>query len=184
MSLSLSSQVVQFLVNSRMVYPPSSTPRTKNQSWLESMGGSASCTAKRSCRREKQCLVASHLSLTTKVKQPQIDASQCMCDQTDRYTARIRAWAKEGGGLADIFVVACSAAPCLAYNCVIYSGARASGLDCEQWPIWRRHLFPSFGRPASNPGHIIVLKSPVAYSFSWSGFSMQCIVPCASYGNS
>ena len=49
MSLSLSSQVVQFLVNSRMVYPPSSTPLTRNQSWLESMGGSASCTAKRSC---------------------------------------------------------------------------------------------------------------------------------------
>ena len=39
MSLSLSSQVVQFLVNSRMVYPPSSSPLTKNQSWLGSIGG-------------------------------------------------------------------------------------------------------------------------------------------------
>ena len=49
MSLSLSSQVVQFLVNSKMVYPLFSSPLTKNQSWLGSMGGRACWKAKRSC---------------------------------------------------------------------------------------------------------------------------------------
>ena len=36
---SLLSQVERLLVNSKMVYPPSSSPLTKDQSWLASMGG-------------------------------------------------------------------------------------------------------------------------------------------------
>ena len=47
---SLSSQVVQFLVNSRMVYPPASSPATKDQSWFRSIGGRACCSAYRSCK--------------------------------------------------------------------------------------------------------------------------------------
>ena len=150
MSLSLSSQVVQFLVNSRMVYPPSSTPRTKNQSWLESMGGSASCTAKRSCGREKQCLVASHLSLRTKVKQPQIDAS---VNKSMHVWSDWQVYSEDSGPserrrwpCRHLCCCMLSGALSYVYNCVIYSGARESGLE---WPIWRRHLFPSFDRPAS-----------------------------------